>query len=96
MSLDMLDKLQKGVYRAAESSPAPSLELFAHRRNVRYLSLFYMYCFGRYSSELVELVPLYFNRLQDFSLTVPRCYNNVNTFFSGYGALYLQNAFFNL
>ena len=58
----------------------------AHRRNVVSLSLFYMYYFGRYSSELAQLVPLpyprgrstrYSDRLHDFSVTNPRCYKDV-------------------
>ena len=50
------------------------------------------YYFGRYSSELAELVPLpfsrrrsthYSDRLHDFSVTIPRCYKDVyvNSFF---------------
>ena len=69
-----------------------SLDPLAHRRNVANLSLFYMYYFGRCSSELTELVPLpyswgkstlYSNRLHGFSVTIPRCYKDVivNSFF---------------
>ena len=57
------------------------------------LSLFYRYYFGRCSSELAQLVPLpfsrgrstrYYDRLDDFSVTIPRCYKDVyvNIFFS--------------
>ena len=62
---------------------AASLEPLAHRRNVASLSLFYRYYFGRWSSELAQLVPLpfsrgrsthYSDRLHDFSVTFPRCY----------------------
>ena len=69
-----------------------SLEPLAHRRNVAGLSLFYRDYFGRCSSEVAQLVPLpfsrgrstrYSDRLHDFSVTIPRCYNNVyiNGFF---------------
>ena len=78
--LELLDKLQT------------SLEPLAHRRNVTSLSLFYRYYFGRCSSELAQLVPvpfsrvrstLYFDRLHDFSVTIPRCCRDVyvNSFF---------------
>ena len=61
-------------------------------QNVTSLSLFYIYYFGRFSSELAELVPLsytrgrsthYSDRLHDFSVIIPRCYKdvNVNSFF---------------
>ena len=71
------------------SSLAAFLEPLAHRRNVASLSLFYSYCFGRFSSELPQLVPLsflstcYSDRLHDFSVTIPRCYKDVyvNSFF---------------
>ena len=56
-------------------------------QNVTSLSLFYTYYFGRFSSELAELVPLsytrgrsthYSDRLHDFSVIIPRCYKDVN------------------
>ena len=61
-------------------------------QNVTSLSLFYIYYFGRFSSELAELVPIsytrgrsthYSDRLHDFSVIIPRCYKdvNVNSFF---------------
>ena len=73
-------------------SLAASLESLAYRRNVASLSLFYRYYFGRCSSELARLVPLPFfrgrpsrnsDRLHDFSVNIPRCYNDVsvNSFF---------------
>ena len=57
------------------------------------LSLFYRYYFGRYSSELAQLVPLpysrqrsthYSDRLHNFSVIIPTCYKDiyVNSFFS--------------
>ena len=84
--LDLLDKQQKRICRFVGPSLAASLEPLAHRRNVASLSLFYRYYFGRYSSELAQLVPLpfsqgkstrYSDRLHDFSVTIPRCYKNV-------------------
>ena len=89
---ELLDKVQKRICRAVGPSLAASLEPLAHRRNVASLSLFYRYYFGRYSSELAQLVPLpysrgrstrYSDRLHDFSVTIPRCYKDVyvNSFF---------------
>ena len=57
----------------------------AHRWNVASLSLLYRYYFVRCSSELAQLVPLPFSRwrftrysdiLHDFSVTIPRYYND--------------------
>ena len=75
-------------------SVAYSLETLAHPQNVTSLSLFYRYYFGRYSSELAQLVPLpfsrerstcYSDRLHDFSVNIPRYYKAVyvNSFFPG-------------
>ena len=90
--LELLDKLQKRICRTVGPSHAASLEPLAYRRNVAGLSLFYRYYFGRCSSELTQLVPLpysrgrythYSERLHDFSVTIPRCYEDVyvNSFF---------------
>ena len=90
--LELLDKLQKRIYRIVSPSLAASLEPLVHRRNVASLSLFYRCYFGRCSSELDQLVLLpfsrgrstsYFDRLHDFSATIPRCYKDVyvNSFF---------------
>ena len=90
--LDLLDKLQKGICRTVGPSLSASLEPLAHRRNVASSSLFYRYYFGRFSSELDQLVPLpysrrrstcYSNRLHEYSVTIPRCYKDVyfNSFF---------------
>ena len=90
--LELLDKLQKRIYRTVGPSLAASLKPLARRRNVASLSLFYRYYFGRCSSELAELVPppysrgrftCYSDRLHDFSVTIPRCYKGVyvNSFF---------------
>ena len=89
----MLDKIQKWVCRTVGASITASLEPLAHRRNVASLSLFYRYYFGRCSSELARLVPLpysrgrstcYCDRLHDFFVIIPRCYEDVyvNSFFS--------------
>ena len=90
--LELLDKLQKRIYRIVGPSLAASLEPLAHRLNVASLILFYRYYFGRCSSGLAQLVPLLFSqdsstrysdRLHDFSVTIPRCYKDVyiNNFF---------------
>ena len=74
-------------------SLAACLEPLADCRNVASLSLFYRYYFGRCSSTLAQLVPLFYSqgwstrysdRLHDFSVTVPRFYKDVyvNRFFS--------------
>ena len=91
--LELLDKLQKQLWRTVGTSLAASLEPLAHRRNVASLSLFCRYYLGRCSSELAQLVPppysrgrstRYSDRLHDFSVTIPRCYKDVrvNSFFS--------------
>ena len=90
--LELLDKLQKRVCRTVGPSHAASPEPLAHCWNVASLSLFYRYYVGRCSSELAQLVPLpfswgrstcYSDRLNDFSVTIPRCYKDVyvNIFF---------------
>ena len=56
--LELLDKLQKLTCMTVGPSLAASIEPLAHCRNVASLSLFYRYYFGRFSSELAELVPL--------------------------------------
>ena len=59
--LDLLDKLQKQIYRTVGPLLASLLEPLAQRQNVASLfSLFYRYYFGRCSSELAPLVPLLF------------------------------------
>ena len=65
---------------------AGCLEPLAHCRNVASTSLFYRYYFGRYSSELAQMVPLSYScsdKLHNFSVTIPRCYKDVyiNSFF---------------
>ena len=71
----------------------------AYYRIVASLSLFYRYYFGRCWSKLAQLVPLLFSQgrstcysdtLNDFSVTIPRCYKNayVNSFFPCLGRLW--------
>ena len=71
---------------------AASVEPLAHCQNLASLTLFYRHYFGRCSSEPAQLVPLFFSRgrstrysdrLHDFSVTIARCYKdvNVNSFF---------------
>ena len=73
--LDMLDKLQKLVFRAVGPAVAASLRPLAYHQNALNSSLFYRYYFGRYSSRLSELVSLpdsrarttlYSNRMNHF------------------------------
>ena len=68
----------------------PRLNPLGHCRNVVSLSLFYRYYFGRCSSQLAQLFLFlyscgrstrYCDGLHDFSVTIPRCYKVVNSFF---------------
>ena len=69
---------------------AAPLEPLVHRRNVVNLSLFCRYYFGRCFSQLVPLPfcrgrsTRYSDRLLDFFITIPRCYEDVyvNSFFT--------------
>ena len=90
--LELLDKLQKRIYRTFGRSLAASFEPLADHRNVASLSLLYRYYFGKCSSGLAQLLPLpysrgrstcYSARLHSFSITIPRCYKDVyvNSFF---------------
>ena len=83
----MLDKLEKRGCTTVGPTLAASLEHLGCRRNVARLGLLYRYCFGRCSSDLVELVPLtysrerstcYSDREHDFSVTIPRCLEDMN------------------
>ena len=76
--LDLLDKLQKQICRTVGLSLAASVEPLAHCRNVASLSLFYRYYFDRCSSELApRRATCDTDRLNEFSVTIPRCYKNV-------------------
>ena len=94
----MLDKLQKRICTTVGPSLAATLEPFPHRQTVASLSLSYRYYFGRFSSELAQLVPLphshgksnrYSDSLHDFSVIISRCYKDdyVNNFFTRTGRL---------
>ena len=83
---------RKGNMNSVGSSLAFCLESLAHRQNVASLGLFSGYYFRRCSSELAELVLIphswgrsthYCKRLYDFSVTISRCYKdvNINSFF---------------
>ena len=78
--LDMLAKLQKRICRTTGPSLTTSLEPLAHLQNVASLSLFHRYHFGKCSSELAQLRERstgYSDRLQYFSVIIPRCYKDV-------------------
>ena len=79
--LELLDKLQKQIYSTVGPSLTSYLDLLAHSWNVGNLNLFSRYYFGRYSSELAELITLlyswgrstrYSDRLHNFSDAIPR------------------------
>ena len=88
--LGLLDKLQKRIYRTVCPLLAASLEPLVHRRNLVSLSLFCRYYFSRCFSQLVPLPfcrgrsTCYSDRLLDFFITIPRCYEDVyvNSFFT--------------
>ena len=82
---ELLDKPQERICRTVGPSFA-AFEPLAHQHNVASLSLYYRYYFGRYSSELAQLVALpycwrwsthYSDKQNDFSVTVGKCYKNV-------------------
>ena len=55
--LEILDKLQKQIFRIVGPALAASLESLAYLRNVASISLFfYSYNFGRCLSELAQVV----------------------------------------
>ena len=55
--LELSDKLQKEIWRIFGPSLAASFESLTHRQNMASLSLLCRYYFGRYSSELAQLIP---------------------------------------
>ena len=84
--LELSDKLQNWICRTVCPSLVAALEPLAYLQNVAISNLFYRYCFGRCSSELVQQVLLsyfqgrstrYFDSLHDFTVTIPRCYKDV-------------------
>ena len=63
--------------------------IYTNYQHVASLYLLYMYYFCRCSSELEQMVPLHYSwerstcysdRLDDFSVTIPKCYNDVYFF----------------
>ena len=73
------------VHRTIGPSLAAPLEPLVHQPNAASLSLFCRFYFGRYSSELAELVPLthfhgrstcYLDRLHDIYVHIPSCYKD--------------------
>ena len=94
--LEMFDKLQKRIFRTVGTCYLSSTLVFC--RNVTGLSLFYRYYFG-ITFIWTEVVPFPYSRgrstscsdrLQDFSVTIPRCYKDfyVNSFFPRTGRLW--------
>ena len=66
--LELLDKLQKRIFRTVGPSLAAFLEPLAHRRNEASLTLFYSYFFRRCSSEVAQLVLSKMNTAIDFGI----------------------------
>ena len=58
LDFDIWEKLHKQICRNTGLTLVDSLEPLCYRRNVASWSLFYRNYFGRYSSELAELVSL--------------------------------------
>ena len=69
--LDMLDKLQKRIYRTVGPTLGACREPLGHRWDIASLSHFFRYYFGRCSPELTELVllPFFFFFLKFDSLS---------------------------
>ena len=89
--LELLDKLQKRICMTVGPSLAASWT-FGSSSKCSQRKSFYRYYFGRCPSELAQLVSLpfsrgrstrYYDRLHDFSVTIPKCYKDiyVNSFF---------------
>ena len=96
--LKLLEKLQKQIFKAVGPSLAVSWALGSLSKSSR-LNSFYRYYFGRCLSEQAQLVPLpysrgrfthYSDKLLDFSVTIPRYYEDVyvNSFFLGTARLW--------
>ena len=71
--LELLDKLQKRIYRTVDPSLSPFLEPLAQRRNVASLNLLYRYYFPFSRVRSTH----YSHILHDFSVTISRCYKDV-------------------
>ena len=97
--LEIIDNLHKQICRTVVPSLAASIKPLAHCWNIASLSPFNKYCLSRCPSELAQLAPplyswrrcIYFDRLHDFSVTIPRCYKDVyvNSFFPGTTRLWI-------
>ena len=83
---ELLDKLQKQIYRTTVPLLVVSPEPLAHYQNLSNFNLFYRYYFGLCSSELSQMVSVpysqessthYSDRLHDFSVTILRRYKDV-------------------
>ena len=59
---EMLDKLQKRIFRTLGPSLSASFVPLVYRRNVAIFNLFYRYYFGRCSSKLAQLIPHPYSR----------------------------------
>ena len=88
--LELLDKLQKRICRTVGPSRATSLEPLAYHRNVASLSLFYRYYLVDVHLNWLNWFHFFFSRgsstrysdiLHDFSVTMRRCYKDVNSSF---------------
>ena len=60
--LELLNKLQKQIFRTLGSSLTAFLEPLVHRRNIASWSLFCRYSFGRCSSELTQMAHFPYSR----------------------------------
>ena len=93
--LELLDKVQQGIWRTFGPSLAVSLKPLDHRWKCSQLSLFCRYYFGNCSSEMVSLPysrgrsTRYSDTVHDF-VTIPRCYEDayVDSFFSRTASLW--------
>ena len=84
--LELLDKLQKRIYRTVDASLSAFLESLAHRRDVASLNLLYRYYFPFSRGRSTH----YSDILHDFSVTISRCYKDVyvHSFFPGTARLW--------
>ena len=83
---ELLDRLQKQIYRTTVPSLVVCSEPQAHYQNLSSFNLFYRYYFGLCSSEVSQMVSVpysqgrsthYSDRLHDFSVTILRRYKDV-------------------
>ena len=86
---ELIDKLQNWLWRSVAPWRAASLEPLAHSWKLASLSLFYRYCFGRFSSELPQLVPLSYSRVRS------TCYSDRLHIFSVTNLGYYKDVYVN-